>query len=434
MIALSLFLGALLPMAAHNETPSSTWWKGNMHSHSLWSDGDDFPEMVADWYKRNGYHFLMITEHNVFQLEEMWVDERHPSFRSRPDKWETALRKYHARLGDAWIEQRGEGKALQVRLQPLFEYAGLFEEPGRFMLMNGEEITPIMARVRGYMGRDDDLPQVDLIVSNPASLIQPWGGASVQEVMQNNLDFVQAQRRETGQVMLAHVPHPNYRWAITAEDLAAVAADPLLFEIYNGGGVNNYGDAEHLSTEALWDIALALRLLRRGEGQLYGVAVDDGHYYHEFQVGNPNPGRGWVVVRAPFLTPERILNGLIRGDFYASTGVTIDDIRFDGSDYALKIAPQEGVTYRTQFIGTRTHAMRRLEAGGQGRTSVELSSAEWKIGEILAEIDGLNPTYTPDDSELYVRAKVISSKLKDNPYAVADHECAWTQPVRVFVD
>src|SRR5205814_702981 len=29
------------------------WWKGNLHTHSFWSDGDDFPEMIADWYKRH---------------------------------------------------------------------------------------------------------------------------------------------------------------------------------------------------------------------------------------------------------------------------------------------------------------------------------------------------------------------------------------------
>ena len=34
------------------------WWKGNLHDHTLWSDGDDYPEMVAAWYKDHGYHFL----------------------------------------------------------------------------------------------------------------------------------------------------------------------------------------------------------------------------------------------------------------------------------------------------------------------------------------------------------------------------------------
>lgn len=31
------------------------WWKGNLHTHIFWSDGDDFPEMVVQWYQAHGY-------------------------------------------------------------------------------------------------------------------------------------------------------------------------------------------------------------------------------------------------------------------------------------------------------------------------------------------------------------------------------------------
>src|SRR4051812_26967133 len=41
------------------------YWKGNLHTHSFWSDGDDFPEMIADWYRDKGYHFLSLSDHNV---------------------------------------------------------------------------------------------------------------------------------------------------------------------------------------------------------------------------------------------------------------------------------------------------------------------------------------------------------------------------------
>jgi hypothetical protein len=41
------------------------WWKGNLHTHSLWSDGDDFPEMIAEWYRTRDYQFLALTDHNV---------------------------------------------------------------------------------------------------------------------------------------------------------------------------------------------------------------------------------------------------------------------------------------------------------------------------------------------------------------------------------
>lgn len=44
------------------------WLKGNTHTHTLESDGDSSPEVVARWYRSHGYSFLVITDHNV------WVD------------------------------------------------------------------------------------------------------------------------------------------------------------------------------------------------------------------------------------------------------------------------------------------------------------------------------------------------------------------------
>ncbi|MFO0064709.1 MAG: hypothetical protein ACK523_01980, partial [Pirellulaceae bacterium] len=31
--------------------PPARWWKGNLHTHSFWSDGNDFPEMISEWYR-----------------------------------------------------------------------------------------------------------------------------------------------------------------------------------------------------------------------------------------------------------------------------------------------------------------------------------------------------------------------------------------------
>ena len=45
------------------EEPPLQWFKGNLHTHTLWSDGDDFPEMVADWYRQHDYNFLALTDH-----------------------------------------------------------------------------------------------------------------------------------------------------------------------------------------------------------------------------------------------------------------------------------------------------------------------------------------------------------------------------------
>ena len=43
---------------------------------------------------------------------------------------------------------------------------------------------------------------------------------------------------------------------------------------------------------------------------------------------------------------------------------------------------------------------------------------------------GTSPTYTFEGDELYVRAEIMASKKKANPYAAGEHERAWLQPVR----
>jgi hypothetical protein len=46
--------------------PTLNWYKGNLHTHTINSDGDSPPYEVMAWYKRNGYQFLAITDHNTY--------------------------------------------------------------------------------------------------------------------------------------------------------------------------------------------------------------------------------------------------------------------------------------------------------------------------------------------------------------------------------
>lgn len=48
------------------ETQAGRWWRGNTHAHTTESDGDSSPEVVATWYREHGYHFLVLSDHNVF--------------------------------------------------------------------------------------------------------------------------------------------------------------------------------------------------------------------------------------------------------------------------------------------------------------------------------------------------------------------------------
>jgi hypothetical protein len=48
---------------------------------------------------------------------------------------------------------------------------------------------------------------------------------------------------------------------------------------------------------------------------------------------------------------------------------------------------------------------------------------------VVAESDELEPMYRFTGKELYVRAKVTSTRLHPNPFKKGDVEAAWTQPV-----
>ena len=44
--------------------PKARWYKGNIHTHTTESDGDAEPEVVVRWYRRHGYDFLVLSDHN----------------------------------------------------------------------------------------------------------------------------------------------------------------------------------------------------------------------------------------------------------------------------------------------------------------------------------------------------------------------------------
>jgi len=402
-----LFLAALLVVGCSSEP---TWWKGNLHAHSYWSDGDDYPDMAVSWYKEHGYNFLAVTEHNVIADGEKWIEVDTASRRM------AAYSEYLERFGDEWVEQREQDGKLQVRLKTLAEYRTLFEEPAEFLVIRSEEITD----------EYDDAP-VHLNAINLLDLIAPLGGTSKREVLQNTVDAVIAQRDRTGQPMLVQVNHPNFEWALTPEDLVGLEGERF-FEVYNGHpSVHNQGDDSRVSTERTWDIVLAERLSGGGD-VMYGVAVDDAHSYHEFTSGHANPGRGWVMVRAEELSPAAIEAAMEIGDFYSSTGVRLANLHFEDATLSLEIVAEEGVSYTTQFIGTlRGYDSTKQPIDDEGLTWVRYRYSE-EIGTVLNEDSGLTPTYTLSGDELYVRAKVVSTKEKMNPNYAGELEVAWTQP------
>jgi len=401
---------------------ASTWYKGNLHAHSLWSDGDDFPEMVADWYKSHGYQFLGLSDHNVLMRGQRWIDVQD---KKRPVP-ERVMANCRRRFGDSWVETRGEGANRQVRLKTLAEVREKLETPGKFLLIENEEIT----------GKCGD-HEVHLNAVNLAELILPRQAKTVADTLRLDVAAAEQQAARTGRSILVFANHPNWRWYDVAPEDLAQAADLRFFEVCNASPeTNNLGDRVRPSTERIWDVANTIRIAQMRQPPLCALASDDAHEYQVFGPDKGNPGRGWIMVRARELSAAAIVEAISRGDFYASTGVTLRDVAYDAKQGTLTVAvePQGNAQYTIEFIGTLAGAdpsgepVQILDPPKMPPRTVKKYSPE--IGKVLSAVQGTSATYKLRGNELCVRAVVRSNKPLANPLASEPRKQeAWCQPV-----
>jgi hypothetical protein len=239
-----------------------------------------------------------------------------------------------------------------------------------FALIPGEEVTTSFKKAAVHVNALD----ITRVIAAPKD-------STLLGTVQKTVDAIRAERA------VPHVNHPNFLWSIDTTTLLKLERDRLL-EIFNGHPtVHNAGGGDWPGMEEAWDV-----LLTRGK-RMYGIAVDDAHHFQgEFAVNRANPGRGWVVVHAPSVSPRAVAAALDAGQFYASTGPVLDDIRVESRTLSLRIVPQGDFKYTTTFIGTG--------------------------GRVLKTDRTLTPSYTLSGTETYVRVKVVDSGNRP----------AWVQP------
>ncbi|HKX18628.1 MAG TPA: CehA/McbA family metallohydrolase [bacterium] len=117
------------------------------------------------------------------------------------------------------------------------------------------------------------------------------------------------------------VAHP-YWTGLVADDLMPLR-DVAGIEVYNA---NVDEDIRKGYSSVHWDDCLARRR------PLLGAANDDAHWKFA------DHGKGWTMLRAETLTPASVTEALSSGSYYASTGVMLEDVTFDGETAAVRIA------------------------------------------------------------------------------------------------
>jgi hypothetical protein len=333
-------------LVAAESQPNANWYKGVTHAHANWGAPQlptTSPDTVVRWYREHNYNFVAVTDLNYYTPPE--------------------------------------------------GLKALFDAPGRFLVVPGIEPS-----------KDPIQPGNKIVDTIGIGINGPVGmptGETVAAVLDDEAKAV----RSAGGLPIA--AHPNLTYALTAADLLASdrTSGPRFFEVWNTEpGMNNLGGGGKPSTEQIWD-----EVLSKGR-VMYGVAADDSHHFYELlssrQAREPlsNPGRAWIMVRATELSVRALLEAMNRGDFYASTGVTLE--AYEAMGRGIRI----GLSDRTHDLGWSVPG-----------ANPELYRTEFigKDGKVLKVDESLTPSYQFTGAELYVRARIRNS----------DGQMAWTQPV-----
>lgn len=383
------FLPCILLCGLGHAQNENRWFKGNLHTHSYWSDGDEYPEMIMDWYKSHGYNFVGLSDHNVLAQGEKWKQI------TRSKMYEDGFANYLAKYGANWVVYTRDSGRISVKLKNYEEYKPLFEDKN-FLVIQSEEIT---SRLDGK--------QIHVNATNIQHLIGAQQGTTVKEIMQNSVNAVMEQRKATGIPMFPHINHPNFYYSITMEDMIDLQGEQF-FEVYNGHPlVHNYGDSLHPGMEEMWD-RINIAYASRNQPFMFGLATDDSHNYHQFGSAYSNAGRGWVMVQSRSLDASSLIAALEAGQFYSSTGVVLTKVEYNNNELVVDIKPEAGIKYTIEFLGATK---------GESTTRT------------LSVINGTEGRFTVSNKYWFVRARVSTNKAKVNPFQDGDFEMAWTQPV-----
>ena len=386
-----LLLISMLLISCNENVNDQHWQKGNLHTHSFWSDGDDFPEMIIDWYKNNNYQFIALSDHNTIADGIYWYKLKQSDLKNN------SLEKYKKRFGE-WVESKNDSTGNYVRLKTFEEYKAKLEDLNSFIVIKSEEVTSSFKN-----------KPVHINVTNIKEKIDPFKGESVYDVMQKTIDAVNLQREKLNIPMFAHINHPNFGYGINVEDLKKLSGERF-FEVYNGHpAVHNEGDDLHIDLETMWDL-INISYFNSNKPLLMGIATDDSHNYHQKSTNLSNTGRGWVMVNSKKIETLSLIEAMESGKFYSSSGIELKQVKHNKQKILIEIKPKKEVDYEIIFLGYK-------KEGSQV--------------EILKTVKGNSANYTFEKNDLFVRVKINSNEIKINPYVKGETTQAWTQPIIV---
>ena len=423
---------AIIPYSG--DTCGRKWHKGNTHMHTIRSDGDAFPIEAAALFKRDGYHFICFSDHNVSSAEpQKPIPVDSPKGKKVTEEIRASFRRDFPNLELCRTVRDENGNECYTSAS-LEEIARVLNEPGRFLTIGGNEVSAAPTAGKELHCNFINYPK-------PCS-------AKNERTVTECLDWIRDEySRNAGDAhaSVMTLNHPLWVSYDVQPHIIAQRPDIRFFEVCNSGSMPRFNlPGRKFTHDKWWDVVNTMRAAK-GQPLIYGVASDDIHGYNPLRKGTKRTA-GYVQVLAAELTVAGIVDAFHRGDFYASTGLNLANVRFDRSSRTLtvEVDPSFGDDCRIEFIGSKegvdTSVQEIVEWEIKGEPNKWLKSRHFSmrrtverysddIGRIFKTVNGRTASYTMQPNDLYVRAKVVSPHNASSANREPNFPIAWTQPI-----
>lgn len=312
------------------------WYKGNLHCHTTDSDGKLTPSEVVELYRSAGYDFLAISDHNIFS-------------------------DYRKQFDDETF----------IILPAMEASAALFEDESRKNLRK-------VHHIHGILGSEEMQKQAEKELFShlqrypEREYFGNWDGAAVAQILQDDLK---------AHGCLTIYNHPV--WSRVWEEEFIYTKGLTALEIYNYGTVNESATG---FDSLRWDV-----MLRDGV-RIFATASDDNHNREV-----PDSFGGFIMVKAEKLSHENIIQAILAGNYYSSSGPEIYDWGMEDGTAYVECSPVS----RVNFI-----------AGNAVNAGASVLSDTGKDAIARAE-------FSLRGDETYIRAECVDSHGKT----------AWSNPI-----
>ena len=290
--------------------------KVNMHSHSTFSDGQTTPEEIKEAYKAAGYAGVAFTEHeHIIDVTHLTDDEfvAITAYEYDYNTCKTAPSSYAGHEAPPNFQFK-ECLHLNLYAKDPKNFKAVCHNP-KFVHCGNSKLYRETAQ---YVG----------------------DGNFQQEFTVENFNEVIRTAKENG--FLVTYNHPN--WSLNTSEVYCNLEGLDGLEICNGSGSlgNDYAPI-------VYD-----HMLRRGK-RIMCVAGDDNHSRGGFF-------RSWTMIKTDELSYDALIDGLEKGNCYASSGPEIYDLFVEDGKVTIRCSGAKRIAY---FTAGRRRAQKVAPKGGE---------------------------------------------------------------------